>query len=189
MTLLLSLFPFSLPRNNSRMKTVKKEPDLCFMRDFQQQYKLEATHLANARRPLPMCSVIYFHFVLPFWIISMVQLKAAAISAKKSQLLALDVWRRGFGACFQGSYCAEGWQELCKRGDTEKKFCKAVFHLCGFGHMWWIVEVLFGWAAWAFSWQLSGSQHFRAGDWIIEGFVFQPFFLMYLIRSGTDDCL
>lgn len=188
MMLLFSLFFFSFPRNNSRVKTVKKEPDLCFMRDFQQQYKLEATHLANARGPLTMCSITYFHFLLPFWVISVVQLKAAV--PKDSQLLAMDVWRRrGFGTCFQGSYCVEGWQGLWKREDTEKNFCKAVFHSCSFGHMWWIVEVLFGWAAWAFSWQLSGSQHFRAGDWIIEGFVFQPFFLMCLIRSGTDDCL
>lgn len=79
--LLFGLFPFSLPRNNSGVKTVIKGSDFCFLHDFQQQYKLEATHLADAQRPLTMYSITYFQFLMTFWIISMVQLKAAAISA------------------------------------------------------------------------------------------------------------
>ena len=71
--------------------------------------------------------------------------------------------QEGFGACFQGSYCVEGWQGLWKREGIEKNFCKAVSRSCGFSHMWWIVEVVFGWTAWAFSQQLSSSQHFGAG--------------------------
>lgn len=81
--ILFGLLHFLLPRNNSRVKTVKKESDLCFAHDFQQpqRYELEATHLADAPRPLTIYSITYFHFLLSFWIISMAQLKAAELSA------------------------------------------------------------------------------------------------------------
>lgn len=131
-------FTFSLRRNNSRTKTLKKEPDLYCSHDFQQpqQYELEATHLADARRPLTIHSIMYFHFCCLFGLFQWHSSGQLHSVPKELQLFIMDVsGKRGFRTCFQGSYCVEGWQGLWKREGIEKNLCRAVSNSCGFGHI------------------------------------------------------